>query len=647
MVLADFRLRPEAVKDFSARLAAAALLLLAGGCGESISSYQAPGDHVAEARRILVLPFLDTRTFVDERDPHRDDLGEHARGIFAAALRESQAGSGAEIILPPLPRREESISIAEAAELGRLHHADLVVAGQAFSFTETRAASIPPRAGMFVRVVSARDGVLLFVGDGYQAASLPGAGGGRELQAKNVAARLADGLALAGGRSLPGEKAASTRALAQLISDPASVYLRGGYYREEEDARPGEGDGAAPEPLDAPPSLDDGGESASNYETAADAASETAAADPEPVSGPKADASATDRETAAREADSEGGAEAGETAGKSADGGQDDYYEAMDIDELALSLTGDDLAEDILAEGEELLAGAHLIRPSIRKVEAEPEADGDISDSSVLAAVAGPKGESGSGPEAALAVSADASGGTPVSVVAVSWEEPDAAELAAWLLDDGPVASVPLAAEQPRPAVAANAGRPARVLLLPYHDRDNPHNLIPHTGGGEVVTSIMGSRLADNPEIQLLWDATGQAGHGRLLDREEAIRMAGIAGADYVVRGQVVEFRRAQSVPSLYSAVISTAILAAQIVFAEMSGVDIATEVYRVSDGRCLVSRRDRAQQKYVVQAERTVRRLAAGAAENIFASLATADPDEMEPLIETLSPATVFSNPY
>jgi hypothetical protein len=48
-----------------------------------------------------------------------------------------------------------------------------------------------------------------------------------------------------------------------------------------------------------------------------------------------------------------------------------------------------------------------------------------------------------------------------------------------------------------------------------------------------------------------------------------------------------------------------------------------------------------------VVQAEKTVRRLAAGAAEDIFAILKEADPKEMEPLIETLSPTMAFAQLY
>jgi hypothetical protein len=184
-----------------------------------------------------------------------------------------------------------------------------------------------------------------------------------------------------------------------------------------------------------------------------------------------------------------------------------------------------------------------------------------------------------------------------------------------------------------------------RVLLLPYHDLPNDNNLIPNTGGGEVVTTLFGTQLATDPGITLLWDGSGQATHDRLVGRDEAILMGRQAGADYVMRGQVVEFRRAQSVPSFYSAMISTAVLAAQIFFAEMSGVDVATEVYRVSDGLCVMSRRDRSQQKYVVQAEKTVRRMAAAMAESVGAAVRDQDPDQMDPLIDELSPETLLTN--
>ncbi|MCC8165732.1 MAG: hypothetical protein LIQ31_06205 [Planctomycetes bacterium] len=234
---------------------------------------------------------------------------------------------------------------------------------------------------------------------------------------------------------------------------------------------------------------------------------------------------------------------------------------------------------------------------------------------------------------------------------------------------NGPVMSTPFAFEQPstiktvnnelaedpnlseqepeaRVSVLGNAGPDAiRVLILPYHDRPNPNNLIENTGGGEVVTTLYATQLAMDPRIRMLWDATGQARHDRLVTREEAIAMGRLAGADYVMRGQVVEFRRAQSVPSLFSAVISTAVLAAQVFFAEMSGVDVATEVYRVKDGVCVMSRRDRAQQKYVVQAEKTVRRMADGLAAGTIPVFFDPNAEEMDPLIDELAPVNLLSN--
>jgi hypothetical protein len=376
-----------------------------------------------------------------------------------------------------------------------------------------------------------------------------------------------------------------------------------------------------------------------------------------------------------RTASSAGSALDGRNASIIKDAASPDYLEM-----LALGLQGDDLADDIFAEGAELLAGALDFRHGGRSAEtAFPE-------SSVLSETAGPREanaepENGGSPSVAAApigesVAAESASGAAMPVDPVL-PEPDAAAsqaesapaaeaagermvedagLSVLFPDDGPVASIPLATEQPKLSVASERTLPeteippassgVKVLMLPYHDRDNPNNLIPHTGGGEVVTSIFGASLAARPEVRLLWDATGQATHSRLVDVNEAIGMGRIAGADYVVRGQVVEFRRAQSVPSLYSAVISTAVLAAQIVFAEMSGVDVATEVYRVSDSRCVMSRRDRAQQKYVVQAEKTVRRLAVGAVESLVEVMTATDPEAMDPLIDTLSPVTVLTNP-
>ena len=122
-------------------------------------------------------------------------------------------------------------------------------------------------------------------------------------------------------------------------------------------------------------------------------------------------------------------------------------------------------------------------------------------------------------------------------------------------------------------------------------------------------------------------------------------RFAGKAETRAARAGQVVEFRRAQSVPSFYSAVISTAVLAAQIVFAEVSGVDVATEVYRVSDGMCVMSRRDRSQQKYVVQAEKTVRRIAEGMSAGVAGAMRNPSAEAMEPCIDSLEPMTLVPN--
>lgn len=215
---------------------------------------------------------------------------------------------------------------------------------------------------------------------------------------------------------------------------------------------------------------------------------------------------------------------------------------------------------------------------------------------------------------------------------------------------DNVLAADPSAVMQDPVALVAmprfGAGGGIRVLMLPYHERDNPNNLIYNHGGGEVITTLFGIQLASDPGLNLMWDATGKATHNRLVSREEALEMGRQAGADYVVRGQVVEFRRAQSVPSFYSAIISTAVLAAQLFFAEMSGVDIATEMYRVSDGMCVVSRRDRSQQKYVVQAEKTIRRMAQNMASDAAAVLRTPHQEPRDPLIDILGPVSIMSDP-
>ncbi|MDR2391136.1 MAG: hypothetical protein LBE84_05605, partial [Planctomycetota bacterium] len=194
------------------------MLILIGGCDEPPIGYRVLDENLSASRKIAVLPFMDTRTFVDDKDVHRDDLDEHARDIFAASLIARTVGQGVEVLSPPTSNRTGSLTSAEAAEIGRQLGADLVVAGQIFSFTATRAASIPPRAGMFVRVVSADDGALLFVGDSYQSAPIPGAGGGRESQAKNVADKLVDGFfRQTGGPALAGRTISSGSAFAKLI----------------------------------------------------------------------------------------------------------------------------------------------------------------------------------------------------------------------------------------------------------------------------------------------------------------------------------------------------------------------------------------------------------------------------------------------
>ncbi|MDR1520099.1 MAG: hypothetical protein LBU23_08305 [Planctomycetota bacterium] len=617
--------------SIAAGLAVLALAPLIGGCDERLFSYRTGDGPPPASQKVLILPFLDTRTFVDPGDAHKDDLGEHAREIFASALRSSKFGPAVEILAPPLPRREASLTNAQAAEIGRRQGADLVVAGQIFSFTGTRAASIPSRAGMFVRVIDADRGVLLFVGDNYQAAAMPGAAGGRERQARAVAARIIDGFFQRTAASLSRLGFSSDQALASLIA---------GRYRNEpaKEDYPGEGEADPPLPM-PPPFLE------SEREEEVTDPGIAAESGPIPESG--------DAATVAETGGGESGAE--EEAEERFEAGADDSPSPADIgelDELALRLTGDDLAADIFAEGEELLAEALAFRPVV--IGSGRTAETAAGESESLAETIGPPDspEPG-GPEALKANPEGLDSAPEISPAEIAAENPSVAET---LYADGPVVSLPLVSEQPwlasgDPRTAARAskelgGKEVGVLLLPYHDRDNPNNLIAATGGGEVVTGVFGAGLSGVSGLRLLWDATGQATHDQLLSPDEAVRMGRIAGADFVVRGQVVEFRRSQSVPSLYSAVISTAILAAQIMFAEMTGVDVATEVYRVSDGRCVVSRRDRAQQKYVVQAEKTVRRITAGVVAGLAEVFREEDPPEMDPLIDTLLPVTVFTNP-
>ncbi|MCC8180125.1 MAG: hypothetical protein LIP23_04335, partial [Planctomycetes bacterium] len=172
----------------------AMLALLAWGCSEPVTTYQVAGSKLGGGERVLVLPFQDTRTLVEDNDPHKEDLGTHARDIFISAMKEFPNAESVTIITPDERPSAGSLTIAQLAEAGRKHQADVVIAGQVFSYTGTRAASIPPRAGMFIRAVSVKDGSLLFVGDDYVSAAIPGASGGRELQAKNVSKRLLESL---------------------------------------------------------------------------------------------------------------------------------------------------------------------------------------------------------------------------------------------------------------------------------------------------------------------------------------------------------------------------------------------------------------------------------------------------------------------
>ncbi len=774
---------------------------LAGGCSEQVVTYQVPGAPIASGQKILILPFMDTRTLVAEDDSHKDDLGKHAREIFAEAVRNNPAVLGAEVLTPDLPAQTRSLTTAEVAEIGREHGAQVVVAGQIFSFSGTRAASIPPRAGMFVRVVSSRDGALLFVGDHYQAAAVPGAGGGRELQARNVSNKLVEGI-LNQVKSLADATAAKVASGVAYASLAAARPVRPIANNDSKTPQPepppllGLGGNTLIEPVDwderiapevpplvdfddnfaklpppppmtevpeAPPPLPpeplpEAGSGVAAKEPAAPAepalpnladldlervvktespAVAAGAAENPPVPDGIAalppppelrDVAETESPEAAAPAET---ADAGaEKKAKSAAETPEEMYARIEAEvpdaSYAAGLSGDELAADLLeSDGE--LPGSLAYGHETETLAAEPEPatarkDGDGADGGTvresqvasastgpaarddLAAMAAPAAPTREGRVIVDPVTGTMASPTPVERAALVYGMPELARPAPMepleperprraaarprlaepipapdepavmvVRDDGPVVSIPLAVEQPRPvrfvdlvelppdpdaatisfdpevkapALASISENAIRVLVLPYHDRENPNNLIANTGGGEVVTTLYGARLALDPAVQVLWDASGQATHDRLVDRDEAVQLGRMVNADFVVRGQVVEFRRAQSVPSFYSVVISTAMLAAQIVFAEMSGVDVATEIYRVSDGRCVMSRRDRAQQKYVVQAEKTVRRLAAGMADGVLRAIKADDPESMDPLIDDIEPLSVLRNP-
>ncbi|MFH0910830.1 MAG: hypothetical protein V1918_04925, partial [Planctomycetota bacterium] len=345
-------------------------------------------------RTVLVLPFLDVRTFRDHKDPLDPKAAERARRIFLEALRTHPLFERKTVVAPLCERPAGSMSLAEALGFGERFHADLVIAGQLFSYAETRAASIPPRAGMFLRFFSVPERRLVFAGDDYQASGAPGGEGGRDAQARRVADAI----------------------LARYAAPPTG--------------RPGRPSETSAEDTELPPAL----------------------------------------------------------------------------------------------------------------------------------------------------------------------------------------------------------------LILPYHERSNPANLIPETGGGAVVTSIYRMELQRQGTLRLCEaDEEDMATHKRLLTPREAVVLAQEHGADFVLRGEVVEFRRAKSVPSLWSAAISTAILAAQVFFAETSGVDIATEVYRASDGACVFARRDVSRQKYVVRTEKTVRALAGMNARRLLAAVQHPPSKPVPPIIDAI----------
>lgn len=370
------------------------LLLVAallGGCGaQSVRAVRVAGHRPAAEPTVLVLPLVDARTFRDPKDPLGALAAERVRQILLEEMRALPAFERRTIVAPRLPELEHPASLGRALSLAERYGAGLVVAGQLFSFMETRAASIPPRAGLCLRVFSAPEKRLVFFGDEYQSSGAPESLGAREVQARSVC-----------------------RALLQhyLLEAAAPPHLR--------------------------------------------------------VVGPP-----------------------------------------------------------------------------------QPEAP--------------------------------------------------------------------------------------TVLWLPSHDRENPRNLIDDSGGGAVVESIYSLELLDRG-VRILRPRNPALDYQRLLTPEEAVALGREHEADFVVRGEVVEFRRAMSVPSWWSVVISTAILAAQVLFAEVSGVDLAHEIYRVEDGACVFARRESSHQKYVVRAEVTVRRLAETTVPAMHRALTRPPEEAVAPVIDAI----------
>ncbi|MBN1257340.1 MAG: hypothetical protein JXA52_06505, partial [Planctomycetes bacterium] len=176
-----------------------------------------------------------------------------------------------------------------------------------------------------------------------------------------------------------------------------------------------------------------------------------------------------------------------------------------------------------------------------------------------------------------------------------------------------------------------------KLLVLPYYELPNPSNFVAGHGGGGVVTGLYQMALACTGKVEILEAPGLYSTHGSIISPEEALALGRELGADFVLRGQVTEFNRAKSVPSMWSAVISVTVLGAQVLFAEVSGVDIATEIYRVSDNTCVYARRDISHQKYVVRAEKTVRNLAALTAPEVVEILENPPEFAIQSLIDSI----------
>ncbi len=153
-----------------------------------------------------------------------------------------------------------------------------------------------------------------------------------------------------------------------------------------------------------------------------------------------------------------------------------------------------------------------------------------------------------------------------------------------------------------------------------------------------MVTALLQMELLQTGQVEVIEPQGENVSHAQLLTPAEALEQARQQGAAYVIRGEVVEFSRAMSVPSLASAVVSVWLLGAQLIMAETCGVDIATEVWRVEDGKCIFAKRDTSIQKYVVQAEQTVRKLLQQTAPELVRAALATSLRETAPLIDTIA---------